>query len=378
MNAHKIQENSILAQSKDVYLHFNRSGVALRRSVAFKLLLSILFFSLISACGPVVTPLSHEVRSGGTVAIQVQLEVQDFLEHEDVGDLKVYIRDANSVDHEASIRGVFKLYPDAVSEFGTYGQEGAPYGFNTPAYGEGAWVAIIDMLDVSGNPLPLAVGAATMRIKRFDINNTATHSFDPASGRIGGNNNGNDHPLVVLSGTAPSTPAYADFLSRSFERLEALPHVYVNVTGTPPIGKVVAGIEFEVEYDAAQLIAGSNYTALYDSGARSELTPVRTASVGRPGSLVWSVSDSAPAGNKVLKVLYSNAQGFHEVGSFAGNFAVGAGQLAIRDLNKLALVWQYAGGATAVSDFTVLNPAVYDTDGELIPGMSIELVEGIL
>jgi len=297
-------------------------------------------------------PISNYARSGDTVMIALggthesnaQVSV---LKKENITNA---ITDSIGTSLPVKLRYLYRVYGDPTSAYGyrVYPQYGGRYETYTPPY-SGQWMAVIDLADpVTGNPLPLASGAATISVTSPDLVSFIDY---PGWGWTWTNGDLSSIPFEILEGTGQSNPLnYLGPVSYDpMTALEPMSQIEVEPTGVPQA--MVGGAEFVFSY-------------VHDSfGAVA--SPVRVVpSTPDPGIQLGYTSTDQGDGTSLLKVVITNPNGF--MMNNVRDYSLMAGKSPFRSLG-FNIVWDNSAGLIMDSNWQqsiqLISSKYVDIDG---------------
>ncbi len=153
-------------------------------------------------------------------------------------DLNIVLTDANSVQHTLQARFIFKGYLDYDAQMSTFAIDGTTtqYGLNGMVPFDGGWnvVSPLTYPNDFGNPLPLAVGPATISVTSPKLINT-NDNLEGDQTSI---------PIEILPGTSPQD---VDFV-RQFTGYVATPRRFFiqpdDLTGITEVGGAFLVIDY--------------------------------------------------------------------------------------------------------------------------------------
>lgn len=208
------------------------------RVIQFIMFLMVLSLSVSGCIGFQPFPLA--ARPGDTIGLALGGSPQ----HETTGGQEITKDDVDitieqDIDNSGTIdadeifnvkkRILFRLYPDPVSNAANFSVL-----YSQPV---GEWIAIVNLADpVSGNPLPLIAGQATMRVSTTKLQNLYT-----SYGLEGDLNN---IPIEIL----PDIGEKHTFNNNQYSNIQdmkPLPHMAISFTGTTNF----AAAELDIDYD---------------------------------------------------------------------------------------------------------------------------------
>jgi len=300
------------------------------------LLLFVILAWLISSCAS-MRPLSNYARSGDTVSLALggTLDSNAQVSVLKKANITITITDSASVTSPVTLRYLFRTYPDPTSGLGyrSYTNQGdgkivpyvAPY--------SGQWMAIIDLADpVTGDPVPLAVGSATISVTSPDLQDFVDHvgyGWTWTDGSL------SSIPIEILPGTGSSNPLnYLGPISRDpMLTLQPMHQIEVLPQGTPV--NVIGGGEFVFSYRHDDFTSPTAY------GIRAVSTTPDPAA-----QLAFSRIDQGD-GTTLLKVTVTNPNGFLQTNNRDNRFM--SGMSPFRSLG-FVLVWDDFYGGAIVDD----------------------------
>lgn len=161
------------------------------------------------------------------------------------GDITATLTDSGSVPHNVKVLATFRAYPDFTSLYsvGSLDRSGAYGGFysDVEPY-DGQWWVNMQLVDpLTDNPLPLALGNATLALSISGVTDT-----------YGSDGNLNNLSLEIVAGTATPDPLdFAQYVAYSPQRsLTVQPDT---LAGVP----VVGGMQVKLDYNNAAVKPGS-------------------------------------------------------------------------------------------------------------------------
>lgn len=296
----------------------------------YGLLVSILFST---GCAS-MQPLSSYARSGDTVTVSLggtdSNALASIVKKENV---TVTITDAAGANYPVKVRNVFRIYGDPSSKYAYRSVLDNEFfeGFVLPHQGQ--WMAILDLIDpASGQPLPLAVGKATLAVASPSLQPW----FDyPGWGWTWTNGNLSSIPIEILAGSGSPNPLnyMAPITTYPLDALEPGPQIEVTAAGTP-----------------SQSVGGGTFTFRYAVASFNRQRP--RAIVATPDDNVELASQNVDQGDgtALLKVMISNPHGFNvdNQKTDAGGQSVLANGCSLRRSLRFSLVWDASN--TAVTD----------------------------
>lgn len=315
----------------------------------------LLICVLFSGCAG-MQAISNYARSGDTVMISLggtdSNTLVSVIRKENV---TIRITDSLGNSYPVKIRNLFRVNGDPTSGYAFRSPTTTMVYDNYVDPHQGLWLAVIDLVDpVSGTPVPLAVGSATLTVSSADIQNW----FDPTSyGWSWTNGNLNSVAIEILAGTGTPNPMnYLGPVSTApLDSLEPNPQVEVTATGSS--GSDIGGGLFVFSFQNADF-----------SEALS--SPRAVVTVPDPNIQILSNLADQGDGTSKLNVVIVNPHGFKTGNDKAG---LVAGQSLRRSL-RFSLVW--SSGNTTVNDanwqsLLLLDSGSYfDLDGNDIPALA--------
>ncbi|MBT8438128.1 MAG: hypothetical protein KJO91_00260, partial [Gammaproteobacteria bacterium] len=207
----------------------------------------LIMIAMLSVGCSSMQPISSYARSGDTVMIALGGTFESnaqasILKKENV---TVTITDSSSITSPVTIRYLFRVYADPTSG---YGYRVHPL---NSMYGEietyvepysGQWLAVVDLVDpVTGNPVPLAPGAANLSVSSPDLVSFIDHyglGWPWTDGDL------SSIPIEILPGTGSLNPLnYLGPISKDpMLSLQPMHQIEVLPQGTP--SNVIGGGEF--------------------------------------------------------------------------------------------------------------------------------------
>ena len=254
---------------------------------AIKSIITIALLIFLSGCIG-LQPVPRVARAGDVVSITLggfkrNLEGQVLTP----ADLTVTLTDANSVVHTPAILGIYRAFPDHISEYAVNTQDRSDMNFGDLYPYDGAvWVSIALVDPSTAAPLPLATGQASMSIASTKLKQTYKMQDGDYS----------NIPVDIIPGqNGPLSNLDLQFQAyRSFAYLTIRPDVDPTVT--------IGGVQFEIVYDES-LISGFN-TDLH-------AVPI----THNPNtSVIQSITDNGTT--RTLKVFVTNPNGFVSVANW--------------------------------------------------------------
>jgi len=305
-------------------------------------------------------PLSHYARAGETVVLSLggtdSNAKVSVLKSQNV---TVTITDAASVTHTAKLRNLFRVYSDPTSGYDFRSPTGNLYWDNYVTPHQGLWMAVVDLVDPSGSPLPLAAGSATISVSSPDLNQWVDY---PGWGWPWTNGDLSSIPVEILAGTGTTNPMnYLTPLSAApLDSLTASPQVEVTPAGTP--SQAVGGGSFVFSY------VNADFVSMYGS----QTLPRVVATSPDPNiQLGWSRADQGD-GTSLLRVVISNPHGFNTDNSKTG---LPGGKSLFRSL-RFSIVWDGKLNATDITDanwtdsIQLVSGEYIDLNGNVMPELS--------
>lgn len=279
--------------------------------------------------------ISNYARSGDTVVLSLGGTDSNAL----VSVLKkqnitATITDSANVVRSATLRNVFRLYSDPTSG---YNFRSASTSLHYDSYvtpHQGLWMAAVDLVDpVTGNPLALAVGAATISVSSPDIKPWVDYS---GFGWSWTNGNLSSIPIEILADTGSSNPMnyLTPVNTAPLDSLTPEPQVEVAVSGTP--SQTVGGGSFVFK------IVSADFVPSYGS---QTLPRVATTSPDPNVQLAWSRVDRGN-GTVLLKVMITNPHGFNTDNSKTDLIS---GNSLLRSL-RFSIFWDSVYGTSTITD----------------------------
>ncbi len=315
----------------------------------------LLICVLFSGCAG-MQAISNYARSGDTVMVSLggtdSNALVPVIRKENVN---MSITDSLGNSYPVKVRNLFRVNGDPTSGYAFRSPTNTMVYDNYVDPHQGLWLAVIDLVDpVSGTPVPLAVGSATLTVSSADIQNW----FDPTSyGWSWTNGNLNSVAIEILAGTGTSNLMnYLGPVSTApLDSLEPNPQVEVTATGSS--GSDIGGGLFVFSFQNADF-----------SEALS--SPRAVVTVPDPNIQILSNLADQGDGTSKLNVVIVNPHGFKTGNDKAG---LVAGQSLRRSL-RFSLVW--SSGNTTVNDanwqsLLLLDSGSYfDLDGNDIPALA--------
>ena len=225
-------------------------------------------------------------------------------------------------------------------------------------------MAVVDLVDTSGNPLPLAAGAATFTVSSPDLIQWVDYT---TWGWPWTNGNLSSIPITILAGSGAVNPMnYLTPVSYApLDSLTANAQVEVSVSGTP--GQVLGGGSFVFSY------VNADFASSYGN---SSLPRVVAASPDPNVQLGWSRIDQGN-GTTLLRVIISNPHGFNTSNSKTG---LPGGKSLLRSL-RFSIVWDGNVTATSITDanwtnsIQLVSGEYIDLNGNVMSGLSAALAK---
>ena len=277
--------------------------------------------------------------------------------------ITVTITDSANVTYTATLRNVFRLYSDPTSGYNFRSASTGLFYDNYVTPNQGLWMAVIDLVDpVTGNPLTLAVGMATVSITSPDLKPWVDYS---GSGWSWTNGNLSNIPLEILAGAGSSNPMnYLTPLSIApLDSLTPEPQVEVTVTGTP--SRPVGGGSFVFR------LVKVDFAGSYGTQA---LPRVVTTSSDPNVQLAWNRIDQGN-GDVLLKVIITNPHGFNVDNSKTNLIS---GNSLLRSL-RFNIVWDGLYNTSPITDanwqnsLQLVSGEYIDLDGNVLPELTPSL-----
>ena len=315
-----------------------------------------LLFLLCAGCAS-QQPLSNYARPGDTVMISLggtdNYATVPVVKKEN---LSVTITDALSASYPVKVRKLFRVYSDPTSG----------YDFRSRATGlssndavlrphQGMWLAIIDLVDGSDNPLPLAIGPSSLSVSSPDLVSTSYYS-----GWTWSNGNLDNIPLEILAGTGSPNPLnyMAPVSSEPASSLEPQPHVQVTVSGTPNTFVGGASYVFSYRHDDFGNALAAPYVVTTTSDPYIQLGVNRT---------------DQGDGTTLLRVNIINPKGFNTDDSKLG---LVAGMSMLGNL-RFSIVWSNPAvdDSNWQSSLQLVSSDYFDLNGDSITGLTPQLTK---
>lgn len=286
------------------------------------------FMFVVVACGILggcasMQPLSSYARSGDTVMIALGgTESNALVPVLRKENLSVSITDSLGNTYPVKVRYLYKVYSDQASAYSYRASQadnsGNWEGFVDPYQGQ--WLAILDLVDpVSGAPLILAEGSATLSVSSPEIDNayyyTAFGSQFPWS-----NGDLSSIPIEILPGAGQSNPLnyQTPITYDPMKILEPIPEVRVSLQGTPP-----------------SALGGGEFVFTYADGDFTRAPRVIPSTPDPHVQIAFSRNDLGN-GTVVLRVLVMNPNGFQTGNQRTNGLMNGKSQLRSLDFG---IVW---------------------------------------
>jgi len=289
-------------------------------------LLGALCLAAFSGCQSMAT-LSMAARSGDTVLVGLSGEAgegitnttYEILRAEDVS---ASITDSSGTTVNVTVRQVFRVYADPTA--------------NVFAANKGQWLAVIDLVNGSGNPVPLSTGAATLNLSSPKlIDNLAVDTTILAG-------TGSPHPFTGIENDLDKVP----WLSPAEQAL-------VTVSGETG-GALVGAVQYQFTVDAEPLVTNSGNILSAIEGAKL---------VGRRDISFMSWSNPNPGGGTDLHVVMTAPDGVRK------------NQLKNFDMALLAGRLKREDDPTNYFEGSLKSALFYDTEGALISGLGVTVGE---
>ena len=320
------------------------------------LTLFLLVLAFVSGCAS-RQPISNYARSGDTVVLSLGGTDSNAL----VSVLKkqnitVTITDSANVVRTAKLRNVFRLYSDPTSGYNFRSLSTSLHYDSYVTPHQGLWMAVVDLVDpVSGRPLILAVGAASISVSSPDLAPWVDYT---TWGWSWTNGNLSSIPIEILTGSGSSNPMnYLTPVSVApLDSLTPEPQVEVTVSGTP--SQTVGGGSFVFK------IVKADFVSSYGS---QTLPRVVTTSPDPNVQLAWSRIDQGN-GFILLKVMITNPHGFNIDNSTTGLIS---GKSLLRSL-RFNIVWD------SVYDTSTITDANWQNSLQLVSSEYIDLNGNVL
>lgn len=305
-------------------------------------------------------PISNYARAGETVVLSLggtdSNATVSVLKRQNV---TVTITDSASVTHTAKLRNLFRVYSDPTSGYDFRSPTTNMYWDSYVTPHQGLWMAVVDLVDSSGNPLPLAPGAATFNVSSPDLTQWVDY---PGWGWPWTNGNLSSIPISILAGSGAVNPMnYLTPLSYApLDSLTANSQVEVTSSGTP--SQTIGGASFVFSYVNAHFAS---------SHGNASLPRVVVASPDRNVQLAWNRIDQGN-GTTLLRVIISNPHGFNASNSKSG--LVG-GKSLLRSL-RFSIIWDGNVIATSITDanwtnsIQLVSGEYIDLNGNVMPELS--------
>lgn len=276
----------------------------------------------LAGCTSMAT-LSLAVRTGDTVIVGLSGEAGQFptnTGHEIIrsGDVTARVTDSGGNTRNVTVRNVFRVYADPTS--------------NEFAADKGQWLAVIDFVDGSGNPVALSTGPATLNIQSPKLTRNLSISTTILAGT------GSPHPLTGAENELNKLPWLAP-------AQQALVTVTGNI-GSQRIGAVQ--YVFNVPQEPVQTPSGNS---------RSVIEGVKLVSPRSVSFQSWSTPN--PAGGTDLNVVMTAPQGI------AGN------RLKDLDIALVAEQLRFESNPTAYFRNSLQSATFYDIDGDVLNGLTV-------
>jgi len=318
--------------------------------------LLIVLFMLCAGCAS-QQPLSNYARPGDTVMISLggtnNYATVPVVKKEN---LSITITDALSASYPVKVRKLFRVYSDPTSGY-DFRTRGSTFSSNdsTVRPHQGLWLAIIDLVDGSNNPLPLAVGSASLSVSSPDLVSTSYFSGWPWT-----NGDLNNIPLEILTGTGSPNPLnyMAPVKYEPTTSLEPLPQVQVAASGTPSTVTGGASYVFSYRHD--------------DFGTGLALPYVVTTTPDPYIQLGVSRADQGD-GTTLLRVNIINPKGFNTDDSKSGLIA---GMSMLSSL-KFSIVWSNPAvdDSNWQNSLQLISSDYFDLNGDPITGLTPQLTK---
>lgn len=301
-------------------------------------------------------PLSNYARPGDTVMISLggtdNYAIAPVVRKEN---LSITITDALSASYPVKVRKLFRVYSDPTSGYDLRTRDYALSSDTVVRPHQGMWLAIIDLVDASGNPLPLTVGAASLSVSSPDLVSTSYYS-----GWSWTNGNLNNIPLEILAGTGSPNPlnyiAPVDYEPTT--SLEPQPQVQVAANGTPNTSVGGASYVFSYRHD--------------DFGTGAEL-PYVVATTPDPYLQLGVNRTDQGDGTTLLRVNIINPKGFNTDDS---RFGLIAGMSMLGSL-KFSIVWSNPAvdDSNWQNSLQLISSDYFDLNGDPIVGLAPQLTK---
>lgn len=315
---------------------------------------------LFSGCAS-MQAISNYARSGDTVMISLggsdSNALASVIRKENVN---ISITDSLGNNYPVTVRNLFRVNGDPTSGYAFRSPTTTLIYDNYVAPHQGLWLAVIDLVDpVTGTPLPLAVGSATLTVSSAEIQNWVDHS---GYGWPWTNGNLSSVAIEILAGTGTLNPM--NYLGPvTFAPLDSLePNPQVEVTASGSSGSDIGGGLFVFSFQNADF--GGTFGK-----------PRAVVTVPDPNIQIMSNLVDQGDGTSKLNVVIANPHGFK-----TGNDKAGLvdGQSLRRSL-RFSLVWS-SGNATVNdanwSSLLLLDSAGYfDLDGNDIPALTAAMTK---
>jgi hypothetical protein len=271
--------------------------------------------------------------------------------------------DANGIEFQVKIRGVYRAYPDHTSQYAIKTMAGDPY-FNDLHPYDGQWWVTLQLVEHdSANgvffPLPLASGPAVIKITSAALIETSREvNGDPAEGSL------SNFKIEMMPDT--SNPSKARVRKPAFQdpyQFSALvPLVSLSVNPDTLIGvSVVGGMQIKLDYNPNALST--------QSGSFPRLVPI---SHDPNINIIQKTVDIADAGDgktRALIAMVTNPNGFVDLEG--GSWAIGKSTfddlhfaVTVEDSNKLDGNWLLEYSLDSSASFYI------DDNGDVIVGMA--------
>jgi len=227
-------------------------------------------------------------------------------------DITATITDASSTAHNAKVLRTFRAFPDNTSfyAFGALDRSPQNGGYGSIEPFDGQWWITVHLVDpLTGVPLSLAVGNATIALSSAQVTDT-----------LGIDGDLSQFDVEIISGVVNKAPTDTDFyLYAAFDQQQALTIQPDNLTGISKIG----GLQLKLDYDPSALVSGTTRVP--------HLVPISHA----PHINIVQNNVDNGDGTHALIAMVTNPLGFVPNSDYGGTWVIGAG--IFKDLNFAVL-----------------------------------------
>ena len=172
---------------------------------------------------------SNAARAGDSIVVAIG--ATKGMEYFEIADVTATVIDSSGMSHIARVNNISRVYADPLSLAAVFNPDLEPTTY------QGQWMAIVDLVDPTGTPLPLDEGSATVQLTHL-----GTSLFEP--GFAG-------PTLTIIPGTgSPHTLDSTHSFGYSVaSMLIAEPYVAIETAGTS--SQVAAAASFIIQFNAA-------------------------------------------------------------------------------------------------------------------------------